>query len=190
MKLKNYSVEKFLSLPQQQQRDLLCVLPFVKGKNFIKVGFLWKKKKGIESLTQLKFKEVAQLKQLFKSGNFADMLEAVRLVYQIKNPLKLGVFEFYSAVNFISEELKKIYQVEAERYQPAPTKYDHLLHRAGAEAMHKFHDIATLDTLAGGDILKIEKIENLPYLLVHFYLWYKTEKENINIKFQELVFAK
>lgn len=181
--MKNISLASFLKLPEEKQRAYVWVLQFVKGEpNFKR----WGKTYGVaQSITELSFGEVLLLKNLILQGEISSMIEAVKVVFKTKNPLKMKIVRFYQCVNFLLNEIKKIIKTENIRYRTQPSAYDQKLQEAGAEELTQFGDLAIIDTLAGGDPLKYEQIEKLPYLQVHFLLWYRTTKENINIRLQD-----
>lgn len=184
-RIKNYSLKEFLKLPSHKVANYLPLLEVVNpSPNFIKK----RKKYGVEkSLTELTFGEVNSIKSLLSSGDIQDVIEAIKMVYKIKNVYKLNIFQFYGCFNFLIAEIKKINQVEAERYAIEPTKYDVYLEMAGAKELNKFAELSVLDTLANGNILLFQEIEKQPYTMVHYLLWYRATKENINIRFQELI---
>lgn len=186
--IENVKTKHFLQLPPHQMEKVLKVLQFVKPTPFIKVGWLHRKK-GVRSITELSFKEVSELKFLLTNPKTANPLKAVEKVYKI-NPLNLKIITLWGCVNFLKNEVEKVLKAEAERYRSEPSKYADILESAGGKELAKFDDISVLDTLTGGNILNFEKVENLPYSLVHYYLWYRTEKENINIRFERLLYNK
>ena len=62
-----------------------------------------------------------------------------------------------------------------------------LMSSAGAEQLQPFNDLATIDTMAQGDVLRYEQIEALPYNVVFYSLYYKTIKQNIENRFQQII---
>lgn len=181
--IKNVKLKDFFKLPENHQRATITLLQVAKGKPNFKHN---NKKHGVtNSITELTFGEVIRLKSLITGGNIENVIEAVRLVYK-SNPLEMPVVRFYQCANFIIKDVKNIIEVEQERYKTLPTPHDDKLQQAGAEELAIFGDLPVIDSLAGGDILKYKQIEKLPYMTVHFTLWHRAVKENINIRFQEL----
>lgn len=181
--IKNVTLKNFFNLPPNQQRATITLLQVIKGvPNFQHKGT----KHGVNhSVTEMTFGEVIHLKNLITGGKTESIIEAVRLVYKT-DPLKMKIKRFYQCVNFIVKDVAKIINVEQERYRTIPTAYSDKLQQAGAEQLNIFGDLPIIDNLAGGDILKYKEIETLPYMNVHFTLWMRSVKENINIRFQEL----
>ena len=57
---------------------------------------------------------------------------------------------------------------------------------AGIAAFEKFSYINTVNTLAGGDVLKWQSIMNLPYETVYLKMLLNKEQAAFNKKYQEL----
>lgn len=181
--IRNVKLRNFFKLPENKQKATITLLQVVKGKPSFTIKGV---KHGVNnSVTELTFGEVIQLKHLIAKGQTESIIEAVKLVFKL-DPLDMPVVQFYECVNFLIKDVTNIVSVEKERYQTLPTPYDDKLQQAGAEELNMFAELPIIDNLAGGDILKYRRIEKLPYTTVHFTLWMRAVKENINIRFQEL----
>lgn len=186
-KIKTYTLREFLTLDTNTIQKYIPVLSLVNPLQHFKSGKIRKIKHGINSITELSWGEVSTLKKLIQTATIEDIAQAVQIVYKVKDATKLDIFTFYGCANFIAKEIQKINEVEAERFSSLPTKHDLLFKEAGGDQLSKFSEIATLDNLAGGNVLLFDQIEKQPYLLIHYLLWYRHEKDNVNSQFQEMI---
>lgn len=168
--------------------QVLSVLKYAKGKPHFYTGFgFWKKRHGVQkSLTELSFGEVTRIKKAVAGQNMQGVIEAIKTVYGVKNPLKLSALRFYQCFNFLIDEVQNILKVEKSRYTTEPPWYEAKLQQAGVEDLAPFSDLLTVDTLAGGDILKYAEVEKLPYLTVHCVLWARAIQQNIKIRMEKI----
>lgn len=179
---------ELLKLNPTEQAYYLAVFNAVKPKPFFyKRHFFRKKKHGVnQSITELTFGEVNQIKALITSDQPTDLIKAVELGFNIKNALKLKAVIFYQSLNFLIKEVENLIQIERKRYQLEPTDYDAKMEQAGVNELKRFADLPIIDNLAKENILNYEQIENLPYATIHYILWFRAVKENINIRFNKL----
>ena len=62
-----------------------------------------------------------------------------------------------------------------------------IMEQAGASSLERFSELGVIDFLAGGDILKYEQIESLPYNTVYYTLLYKTMKKNVEARILKIM---
>ena len=83
--------------------------------------------------------------------------------------------------------MKRVLEQEYKAFQGEPSPYEAQLQQAGAEQLQPFNDLATIDTMAQGDVLRYEQIEALPYNVVFYSLYYKTIRQNVENRFQQII---
>ncbi|MFA7361919.1 MAG: hypothetical protein WC139_12880 [Candidatus Kapaibacterium sp.] len=117
---------------------------------------------GVKSLDDFEYGKVMELLMMFdKDINLEDMAKICELIYEKPVNLKKWyyVFAFYnwilSEVKAIEDKLKTLYI--------APTSEES---QAGIENFQEFGAFATIDRLAGGDVLKYDAIERMPFNLI------------------------
>jgi hypothetical protein len=182
---------QYLLMPAERQRETTLLLEVVKPLPFFYRGFWrWKKKHGVERLTELKWGEVRAVIDLLGSGELSQVIEAFRLVYKIKNPARMNVYRFYACIKHLTNEVQRVLEQEQKALQGEPSPYETQLQQAGVEQLQPFKDLAIIDTLAQGDILRYEQVEALPYEVVFYTLYYRTVRQNIDNRFQQIMTKK
>ena len=182
---------QYLLMPAERQRETTLLLEVVKPLPFFYRGFWrWKKKHGVERLTELKWGEVRAVIDLLSSGEFTQVVEAFRLVYKIKHPARMNVYRFYACIKHLTNEVQRVLEQEQRALQGEPSPYEAQLQQAGVEQLQPFKDLAIIDTLAQGDILRYEQVETLPYEVVFYTLYYRTVRQNIDNRFQQIMTKK
>lgn len=181
------TLRQFANLNEERQAELLPILKVVKPLANYKRGWIRRRRHGVErSLMELSFARLNRVRKLVESGDIKNVLEAVRLVYN-DNPAGMNVVRFYRCVVFITKELKRIAEMEAAHWAVEPTEYDGTLQAAGVDALQQFGTLPMIDSLAGGDPLKYDAIEALPYQDVHVVLWYRAMQANVQNRFHKLM---
>lgn len=182
---------QYLLMPAERQRETTLLLEVVKPLPFFYRGFWrWKKKHGVERLTELRWGEVRAVIDLLGSGELSQVIEAFRLVYKIKNPARMNVYRFYACIKHLTNEVQRVLEQEQRALQGEPSPYEAQLQQAGVEQLQPFKDLAIIDTLAQGDILRYEQVEALPYEVVFYILYYRTVRQNIDNRFQQIMTKK
>ena len=79
--------------------------------------------------------------------------------------LKLKVTEFYALLNSITKQLENLLAMEERELTPKhhDTKWEMV---EGSKRLGKLGILPTVDSLAGGDILKFQEILDLKYITV------------------------
>lgn len=185
------TLRQYLLMPAERQRETTLLLEVVKPLPFFYRGFWrWKKKHGVERLTELKWGEVRVVIDLLSSGELTQVVEAFRLVYKIKHPARMNVYRFYACIKHLTNEVQRVLEQEQRALQGDPSPYEAQLQQAGVEQLQPFRDLAIIDTLAQGDILRYEQVEALPYEVVFYTLYYRTVRQNIDNRFQQIMTKK
>lgn len=182
---------QYLLMPAERQRETTLLLEVVKPLPFFYRGFWrWKKKHGVERLTDLTWGEVRAVIDLLSSGELTQVVEAFRLVYKIKHPARMNVYRFYACIKHLMNEVQRVLEQEQKALQGEPSPYETQLQQAGVEQLQPFKDLAIIDTLAQGDILRYEQVEALPYEVAFYTLYYRTVRQNIDNRFQQIITKK
>lgn len=157
-----------LAIAQLSESDLLFLMKNGKRSSSLN-GF------DFESLIHFSFKFLKEtLPDLIKKGNFERLfIEAFR---------ERGIFVFYPDINrldyndmmyhlfWILDELTAIAKMEKEYLS---SDADNRLVAAGIHHLDQFGNLNLIDSLAGGDILKWQEVQKLPYSVI-FDKQYKT----------------
>ena len=179
---------QYLLLPMDRQREVSLILEVMKPLPFFYRGlWWWKKRHGVERLTDLTWGEVRAVIDLLGSGELPQVIEAFRLVYRIKHPARMNVYRFYACIKHLTNEVQRVLEMEQRALQGESNPYEAQLQQAGADQLLPFKDLAIIDTLAQGDILRYEQVEALPYEVVFYSLYYKTIRQNIDNRFQQIM---
>jgi hypothetical protein len=123
------------------------------------------------------FKNIISIENLFKTipNKPTSTIEILSICYQIPTEEiePVGIFEFYTAFNFVHNSYNKLIERENKvlHYDPEPEELE-----AGIESLSKFGRMATVDTLAGGDLLKHNQIIEMPYSRVFTKMYLESEK--------------
>lgn len=182
---------QYLLLPMDRQREVSLILEVMKPLPFFYRGlWWWKKRHGVERLTELTWGEVRAVIDLLGSGELPQVIEAFRLVYKIKHPARMNVYHFYACIKHLTNEVQRVLEMEQRALQGEANPYEAQLQQAGADQLLPFKDLAIIDTLAQGDILRYEQVEALPYEVVFYSLYYKTIRQNIDNRFQQIMTKK
>lgn len=179
---------QYLLLPMNRQREITLILEVMKPLPIFYRGlWWWKKRHGVERLTDLTWGEVRVVIDLLGSGELPQVIEAFRLVYRIKHPARMNVYRFYACIKHLTNEVQRVLEMEQQALQGEANPYEAQLQQAGADQLLPFKDLAIIDTLAQGDILRYEQVEALPYEVVFYSLYYKTIRQNIDNRFQQIM---
>ena len=182
---------QYLLMPAEGRREVTLILEVMKPLPFFYRGlWWWKKRHGVERLTDLTWGDVRAVIDLLGSGELPQVIEAFRLVYKIKNPARMNVYRFYACIKHLTNEVQRVLEQEQRALQGEPSPYEAQLQQAGVEQLQPFRDLAIIDTLAQGDILRYEQVEALPYDVVFYTLYYRTVRQNIDNRFQQIMTKK
>lgn len=115
-----------------------------------------------EPLTEMAYGKVMELLMMFESEvNLSDIVSIIKFVSGIDCRGKLwhSVFAHY---NWIASEVKKIEDMLKSLYVEPSTEEA----AAGIDMFSQFGAFSTIDRLSGGDPLKYEAIENMPFNII------------------------
>ena len=181
MEICNYTILSFLTEKHELDYDYYIVaIKALLPKNTI-LG------KIMPPLMEQPFKHIISIEKLFKSVSSRpeSIIDIISICFQIPTEEidTLGIIEFYAALNYVVEQHKELVERENNvlHHTPEPEEIE-----AGIESLYKFGRMATVDMLAGGDILKHNDIVNLPYSRVFTKLYIESEKANYQKRIFEI----
>lgn len=139
----------------------------------------------LEDITHLPYKNIKEtIPNLFENSQFEEAIELVlnkkvslNKIKKQKNSKKL-LFLFW-----IRKQYERINEIE-EQYLFSPP--DSKLMQAGIKELDVLGNLNTIDNLAGGDILKWNKIESLSYDMIFNKMLKNTIESRINKKLVEI----
>lgn len=179
MEICNYSILSFLTERHTIDYDYYAaVIKAMLPKNSLI-------EKEMPAFLEQPFKHIISLENLFKAipKRPENVIDILSICFQIPTEEiePIGIIDFYPALNFVVEEHRKLIDRENRvlHHDPEPEELE-----AGIESLHKFGRMATVDTLAGGDLLKHNQIIEMPYSRVFTKMYMESEKA----KYQKRLF--
>ncbi len=170
---------KLLKLTKEQQIEAFDYLTLVKPKQrFVLKG---------KDIFGLKFKDFDYLRRLMSSGEFADICEALKIVFRIPMfviPF-LRVNTFFALVNHIIQKLELSRERESKLDSFVDENKRIAMQMSGANRLNQFGIYNLIDSLAAGDKSKWEYYENLPYQQIYFITTFVTLQGNVNSLFEK-----
>lgn len=164
-------------------------LPLLKALQPLPTYVRWhwngRRRHGVDSITKLSFGDVNTIKRCLMSGEVVELIRAVELVYR-DCALRMPVVRFYRCLRFLTLEVERIIKIENRHYHVEDVGQAHRLRAAGVEGLDVFGDLPVIDALAGGDMLRYASIEDLPYIDVHYVLWYRAMQQNIQNRYYKM----
>lgn len=176
---KDYTILSFLT--ERQAIDYEYYAAIIKAmypKNYLNG-------KEMPALLEQPFKHIISIETLFKAvpKQPTNVIDIVSICFQIPTEEiePIGIKDFYPALNFIVQEHQKLIERENRilEYDYDPEEIE-----ADISPLQKFGRMATVDTLAGGDLLKHSKIIELPYSRIFTKMYMESEKA----KYQKRLF--
>lgn len=145
-------------------------------------------KKKVNAITKLKYSKVNKVRGYLLSDDllsaFCELLECNQ-VWLLKQDYK----EFLYFLKWVTKEFENISVLEAQlsKKEPEEEMTDMKLQMCGVDRLEVFEEINVIDSLAGGDVLKWESIEQLPYEVVYTKLLKNKIDASIQRRYQQLV---
>mgnify|MGYP000913178014 len=178
---KDYTILSFLT--ERQAIDYEYYAAIIKAmypKNYLNG-------KEMPAFLEQPFKHIISIENLFKSitKRPENIIDIVSICFQIPTEEiePIGIVEFYPVLNFIVSEHQKLIERENRilHHEPEVEELE-----AGIESLHKFGRMATVDTLAGGDLLKHNLIIEMPYSRVFTKMYMESEKAKYHKRLFEI----
>jgi len=148
----------FEVLQTANNKDYFLLAKYLKGKNLF----------DAKELNDQPFGIIKEIQYILQKEDFENYPSIITKVCNIEQPENLDFFDYFYQWNWILQELEKIKNREDEFLGYEPTNKEIA---AGVENLYKFGSFATIDKLAGGDILKYKEVEKMPYHLVFTKLY-------------------
>ncbi|HNQ20436.1 MAG TPA: hypothetical protein PKI46_05185 [Bacteroidales bacterium] len=173
--IENITIKEFFSLEENKLLELYRILRLIKSDG-----------RHIQSIQLLSYKDVVQLKQLCTIQTPINIIAIIEGVFEIplKQQREMKLTEYFPLLNFVINGIEEI--IEMEHIRLSSTAKDDLI-MAGVELLNQYGDIATIDALAGGDILRWQQIELLPWQIVFTKLCMDKDKAQIQENYLEII---
>ena len=144
------------------------------------------KKLSVKTVRDLKFFEVTNLRTSIGTGNIEDIFDCIKMVTDLKEKhiLKMRITQFYGVIASIREQLIEIGNIESA-YLISENQDPNLVAVQAQERMSQFGQLNVINSLANDDILKWEKVEQLPYNSVFSKLLMDKIKNDISFEINE-----
>lgn len=145
------------------------------------------KKLQITPLMELSFGDVISIRTNLQEATIDNVVECICIVTKLKNyqVKRFTITQFYGIINGITEQLEQIISMEYNELSDDEDDVDLIATNAN-ERMARFGTINTIDSLAGGDLIKWAEVEKLPYLSVFTKLKMDKERNKIHKEISEL----
>ena len=148
MKIKNITIAEYIALDDSTEYDFaLRYAEEAQAKDVMHFGDMTTKPFGL----------VKDYQYIFSKPN---SLSKFVTKYGAKKLQGLSVFKFFAFFRYMVEQVERINKIENSLLSHYPSE-DELA--AGMDRFGKYSPILQVDSLAGGDILKYEKIRQLTY---------------------------
>ena len=169
--INNIKVKEFGSLSYDEAMDIVTLMMYVKP---------------LETPTpifNMRFRDVQDLKDLMVSGTVADIVRCVEICCGSIEDMR--ILEFFRYLNSIKDQLESI--AHAEEVSLSSDRPNFKWEAVnGSERMKRFGVYNTLDSLAGGDILKWDAVLDLEYADVFTKLYMEKTKADIESEMNQL----
>lgn len=131
--------------------------------------------------------KLLKARKLYSEGNVLHLCSAT-LGIGIKELLNRPYEDLIYFLKWVEEQLGKVQSLEAKLNQPDPDEMDQTgkLEAAGIKDLGIFDELNVIDELAGGDPLKWEAIQGLPYKAIYTKLLRNKIKSRVQRRYQEL----
>lgn len=123
------------------------------------------------------------LPQLLNEGNIAEIIEIVCNNYEIEKT-EIDNLQLISFILWLKGEIEMIGKLEQEHLSSPP---DPDMEAAGVRELNELGEINIIDSLAGGDILKWDEIEKLPYHKVFDKLKKNVVENKVNKAYHKII---
>lgn len=168
----NIKIKDFAKLKEDKRDDVYYIT-----KNFLKPNPILRSKgkeikPKVDSLWDLKFSEMIDLKEHAENKDFVNV---IKLIFNIKEKdvNTLNVFNAFSSYKFIIDQLKEIVRAEENQLSGNPSQKEIA---AGIDEFKKYGQYNTLRMLTNGDKTKEKHWLSLPYSEVFLELSYMVDE--------------
>lgn len=180
---KRPKVKDFTLLDEELQEYIKVIIP--KANPVLRI----KRKQvspRINDFWSLKWIELIEIRHDYENE---DLLSIFKNLYGVteKQLLKLDIFNYFSCIKWITDQLENIAESEKENLNYESSEEEK---EAGSEEFEKYDYYVTLDGLTNGDSTKEEFYLNKSYEYIFRKLCLLNDKRMFNDKMQEIVSRK
>jgi hypothetical protein len=189
----DYKVRDFLKITDYHIiQEYIAILELLRPlKEIVNPRYRWYKKQPktllINDVRSLSYGKVTEIRNNFIEGSTQSIFDSIRMLINIedKHILNFTITTFYGIISKIRAELIEINNGEINELND-DYQDEFLIATNANQRMAKFGILNIIDSLANGDLLKWEEIENLPYMMVFTKLRMENEKNKIQREVGEL----
>lgn len=127
-----------------------------------------------------------ELPEMLGSVNVTELFKTICEIQNIEEKETTQI-EIISFLLWLKDEMEAIQQLEQTHLSSQP---DPDMEAAGVHELNQLGEINTIDSLAGGDILKWELVEQLPYHKVFDKLLKNLIENRVNKKYHKITSSK
>jgi len=127
------------------------------------------------------------LPEYLTSGKLKEIIEAICKEQDIIQNESMNEHDVIAFFMWLKDEFEIIQRLEKEHLNSPP---DIDMQAAGVRELDEFGELNVIDSLSGGDILKWEQVEKLPYYKVFDKLKKNIVESRINKKYNEIITKK
>lgn len=127
-----------------------------------------------------------ELPEMLGSMNVTELFKTICEIHSIEEKETTQI-EIISFLLWLKDEAEAIQQLEQTHLSSTP---DPDMEAAGVQELNQLGEINTIDSLAGGDILKWELVEQLPYHKVFDKLLKNLIENRVNKKYHKIISSK
>ena len=179
MRIPNISFKEYVSLPDRAEYDYYLKYGFFEPEDIFNIG----------KFLELTFGQVKDIQyDAIQAGgitweNLVKVLEDTKEL----NPEELAdrsVFELHKFRLYLADEINLINSMESDYLGHAASPEER---QAGIEMFSSYGAFIQFDKLAGGDLLKLERVKELKYALCFTKLKLEADRSEFNDKYVEII---
>lgn len=162
MELYNYTMGEVMQI--ENLKDYITIGRALKPKNNL----------NLKPIDDFSFGKVKEAQEVYRLNDFEQLTKLFIELHGITDVdfINMKVFDFFYQFNHMKIEIERTITREMNFLNSPPTTKQI---GAGVEELYKFGVFSTIYHLAGGDPLKYEQIEAMPYGVIFTTLYYKKE---------------
>lgn len=178
MQVRDLNIQQLLALPENEFAELHEVCRFQKASNQIR-------KKEAKPLFKQEFRLVAELKETFSSFDVGGFVKAFKELFGMSERefFTLNIKDFYTAFNWIGDQLKMVYEVEKELQGDVDTK----LIQAGVEKLNIFKELNILIAIGEKFSKPPHEVEKWSYEMVFSLTLHDKISNEIQTNYSKLI---
>ncbi len=137
-------------------------------------------------LITMSFGDVVDIKKMLSQMTLEDQIKSVSRVYGIEEEvlINMKVTTFFSLFNYVVKELTAI--IETEQKTLTGSHKSEMI-QAGVEKLKQFGVLTTIDSLAGGNVLKWQSILEERYSTVYTKMYMNKVRSEVEERYSEIM---